>query len=335
MSKKPASGIELKTKAEKCLRQITTKRNIYAPAPAFGRPEDTDRKKEVIDDITGCFDTDILNQIKEAIKDSSCLLLIGNKDKSILAACYAHCIRDINLSNFKNTYIKYSDHLREHSKYNRLKIYLPEISKYSFFEYKSCFGESMFPFGDDVKEWMDWLGYGYSLFLHRLKLKRDEYGYDDTCNNFIRSLGTTRSNMPKGSSELFIISIDNESDLPDNLRDEFVSIMLDDEETVKTSADGKKLEHEGERVFLVKGKEGKLKRGEKQQYVPEEELLPFLKQDLEYLRSDKGGALKGGSLAKRIQGDIYKRFNKVYGKKADYKVATIRNMISEINTGKK
>ncbi len=139
MSKKPASGIDLKTNAEKCLRLITTKRNIYAPAPAFGRPEDTDRKKEIIDNITGCLDKDVLKQVREAVENSLCLLLIGNKDKSILAACYAHSIRDINHSNFTNTYREYSDHLREHGKYNRLKIYLPEISKYPFFEYKSDF----------------------------------------------------------------------------------------------------------------------------------------------------------------------------------------------------
>jgi hypothetical protein len=82
----------------------------------------------------------------------------------------------------------------------------------------------------------------------------------------------------------------------------------------------------------VSHKKDKLKRGEKQPNIPYEELIPFVKQDMEYLRSKKG--LKGGALTKRIQENVYTRFAKKYGEKADYKISTIKNKISEINTGK-
>ncbi|MHC4266925.1 MAG: hypothetical protein ACYSTS_00540 [Planctomycetota bacterium] len=72
----------------------------------------------------------------------------------------------------------------------------------------------------------------------------------------------------------------------------------------------------------------KLKRGEKQEFVPYEELIPFIKKHLEYLRSSKGGNLKGGVLANRIKKDIKQRFEK------DYTVNTVKKMISKINTNK-
>ena len=79
---------------------------------------------------------------------------------------------------------------------------------------------------------------------------------------------------------------------------------------------------------------GVLKRGGKSHRIPENKLIPYVKQNLEYLKSPEGGELKGGTLVNRVTKDIYERFEKEYGDKAKYKPGTIRNLISEINTGK-
>ncbi len=72
-------------------------------------------------------------------------------------------------------------------------------------------------------------------------------------------------------------------------------------------------------------KKGKLKRGEKQKYVPDDKLIPYAKKNLSYLRSL---GLNGGNLASRMKKDINKKFGK------DYAVSTIKKMISNINTNK-
>lgn len=77
-----------------------------------------------------------------------------------------------------------------------------------------------------------------------------------------------------------------------------------------------------------KAKKGKLKRGKKQNYVPKNKLLPFIKQGLKYLKSPNGGSLSGGALATRVVKDINNRFG------VKYKEGTVKNLISEINTGK-
>ena len=81
------------------------------------------------------------------------------------------------------------------------------------------------------------------------------------------------------------------------------------------------------------GKTAKL-RGTKKHYVPKKDLIPFIKQNMKYLQSPKGGELSGGVLIKKIKEGIYKRFNKEYGEKAKYKKSTVSKMISQINTGK-
>lgn len=80
---------------------------------------------------------------------------------------------------------------------------------------------------------------------------------------------------------------------------------------------------------------GKLKRGEKKPNIPENELIPFVKQNLKYLRSPKGGKLRGGALAERMSKDISKIFSDKYGEKAKYKPRTINNLISKIDNWKK
>ncbi len=213
------NSIDLKAKAEKWHRSISTAKNIYAP-------ENTKLKKEIIDDITNSLDVDILRYIKETIDIFPCLLIIGNKDKSLLAACYAHCIRDIEYRNFIRTY---EQHLEKQDEYNRPNICLPDIYNYNFFECVPCFGENLSLSGEDVKKWIDWFSYGYTVFLHRLKLEsEDEDEYE--CKYFIRSLETARLNMPIDSSGLFIISIDSESDLPEYFIEQFKPV--DGKETV-------------------------------------------------------------------------------------------------------
>ena len=68
--------------------------------------------------------------------------------------------------------------------------------------------------------------------------------------------------------------------------------------------------------------------------MAKEKLIPFIKQDIKYLKSPEGGGLKGGPLVNRVTENIYKRFKKEYGDKAKYKPGTVNNLISEINTGK-
>ena len=85
----------------------------------------------------------------------------------------------------------------------------------------------------------------------------------------------------------------------------------------------------------VSHKKGKLKRGERQPNIPDKELFPFVKKDLKFLTSSKGGGLGGGALAKRIKNDIENKFDDKYGDKAKYKLGTVKNLISKINTGRK
>jgi hypothetical protein len=80
---------------------------------------------------------------------------------------------------------------------------------------------------------------------------------------------------------------------------------------------------------LEKKQRQKLKRGERVPDVPRVDLIPFVKKDLSYLRSPKGGGLKGRDLQGKIQEDIEKKF------KREYATGTIRNWISDIDTGKK
>jgi hypothetical protein len=80
---------------------------------------------------------------------------------------------------------------------------------------------------------------------------------------------------------------------------------------------------------------GKLKRGERKPNIPDKELIPYVKQDLKYLTSPKGGKLKGGDLRKKVMDNIYKKFKDKYGFKANYEEGTVRNLISDIKTGKK
>lgn len=212
-----ANSIDLKAKAEKWHRIISTAKNIYAP-------ENTKLKKEIIDDITNSFDGDILRYIKETIDIFPCLLIIGNKDESLLLACYAHCIRDIEYRDFIRTY---EQHLEKQDEYNRPNVYLPDIDNYTFFECVPCFGENLSLFGEDVKKWMDLFSCGYTVFLYRLKLESEDE-YERKC--FIRSLEASRLNMPIDSSGLFIISIDSESDLPEYFIEQFKPV--DGKETV-------------------------------------------------------------------------------------------------------
>jgi len=83
-----------------------------------------------------------------------------------------------------------------------------------------------------------------------------------------------------------------------------------------------------------KTKKGILKKGSKEDYVPKNELIPFVKKDLKYLTSSKGGGLRGGTLTQKIQKNIKIRFEEKYGDKAKYGEGTVRNLISKINTGK-
>ena len=73
----------------------------------------------------------------------------------------------------------------------------------------------------------------------------------------------------------------------------------------------------------------KLKRGGKKHYVPEDELIPFIKQDLKFLKSPDGGELIGAALARKIMKDIKTRFG------VNYKESYVKKLISEIETGKK
>ena len=99
----------------------------------------------------------------------------------------------------------------------------------------------------------------------------------------------------------------------------------------KTEA-GESKKHQAKRVSH---KKGKLKRGERQPNIPNKELFPFVEKDLKFLTSSKGGGLEGGALAKRIMKDIENRFDDKYGDKAKYKLGTVKNLISKINTGRK
>ena len=88
--------IDLKEKAVKWHGYINTIINIYADKNIKSR-------KAIIDDITDCLDENILKQIKDAIDNFSSSLFVG-KDKALLAACYAHCIRDIDYRRGLNNY---------------------------------------------------------------------------------------------------------------------------------------------------------------------------------------------------------------------------------------
>ncbi len=214
---------DLKAKADKCLRLIkTAKKSIHVPNEA--KP-----KKEIIDDITNSLDKDILRQVKEAIDNFPCLLLIGNEDKGSLAACYAHCNRDIDYyGNFIN---KYKQRLEEQGKYSPY-IHGLDIHNNTFFEYVPCFSYNLLPFEyvDKFKRLTDLFSKGYTVFLDRLELESEDEDDGYTFKSFIGSLKDARANMPTGSSGLFIISIDSISDLPKDFRKEFRSIMLDGEE---------------------------------------------------------------------------------------------------------
>lgn len=82
----------------------------------------------------------------------------------------------------------------------------------------------------------------------------------------------------------------------------------------------------------TKTQNGNLREGRKHHYIPEDELIPFVRQDLKFLTSPDGGELKGGALIRRITNDIEIRFKDEY--KAKYKIRTVGNLISKINTGK-
>jgi hypothetical protein len=108
-----------------------------------------------------------------------------------------------------------------------------------------------------------------------------------------------------------------------NKAESFVKSVAETEESKK---------HQAKRVSH---KKGKLKRGERQPNIPDKELFPFVKKDLKFLTSSKGGGLGGGALAKRIKNDIENKFDDKYGDKAKYKLGTVKNLISKINTGRK
>ena len=82
---------------------------------------------------------------------------------------------------------------------------------------------------------------------------------------------------------------------------------------------------------------GKLRRGEKKCFVDKNKLIRYMKQQLEYLKSDRGGGLSGGQLVKKMQKDIDLRYKEVLvckDKDNLYAESTVSKMISEINTGK-
>jgi hypothetical protein len=120
------------------------------------------------------------------------------------------------------------------------------------------------------------------------------------------------------------------------------SYLSDDDKIISISIEGlritewelNRLKEAIKRNKLPKIKKGILKKGSKEDYVAKEKLIPFIKQDIKYLKSPEGGELKGGTLVNRVTENIYKKFEKEYGDKAKYKLGTVKNLISEINTEK-
>jgi|ETNmetMinimDraft_13_1059891.scaffolds.fasta_scaffold89411_1 hypothetical protein len=118
--------------------------------------------------------------------------------------------------------------------------------------------------------------------------------------------------------------------------------LSDDEKKIPISIKGlriaewevNRLKEAVKRNKSPKTKKGILKKGSKEDYVPKNELIPFVKKDLKYLTSSKGGGLRGGTLTQKIQKNIKIRFEEKYGDKAKYGEGTVRNLISKINTGK-
>jgi hypothetical protein len=104
------------------------------------------------------------------------------------------------------------------------------------------------------------------------------------------------------------------------------SINLANDSDIVTFGQSNRTNHLQEEVDSYK--KGRLKRGEKQKYVPDEYLIPFMKKNLSYLRSPSGGELRGSHLQDKMKEDIKIRFKRNYSK------GTIRNFISKIDIGK-
>jgi hypothetical protein len=104
-------------------------------------------------------------------------------------------------------------------------------------------------------------------------------------------------------------------------------------ESVVNSVAGTKVSKKPKAKKATK-KKGELNRDGKQNYVPREKLNKFLKKELKRLKSAEGGELRGGTLRKKLMKNITKEFKKEDEEGEIYTESYVRNLISEINTGK-
>ncbi len=165
--------------------------------------------------------------------------------------------------------------------------------------------------GNTSMTYCDMLKFKNTVFLlDFMKGIKDEDIDCDALLEFSNELHELRKSMP-GS---LIIHIDKTKKWPKYFLEQLEVIPAGKTKTVREK---------------IGAEQKNLKRGGKQNKVPYEKLIPYVKKNLSYLRSPEGGSLKGGALQERMQKDVKKQFEKKYEK------GTMRNLISDINTGKK
>jgi hypothetical protein len=193
-------------KAEEILSRIVNARNIHTPNQA-------QLKNEIINDLKNILDENIQKRIKEVSVTFPYLLIIGNDEEALLAACYAYCDRDIDLDDkIENTDLILAD----------------------------CFGGFLhvFKIEDVVKEqaeaqidvWIDSFRSGRTVFLRSLEIKKSSVKIEEAFVHFTRKIKACKIRKPKDPG-LFIISTDSLNKLPGYLSEQFEPILLDNWET--------------------------------------------------------------------------------------------------------
>lgn len=244
--------------------------DIYNKIKAAKNIHDPDKvklKKEIINDIENILDEDIRKQIRELTDSFPYILLVGNRDKALLAACYAHCDRDIDQSNMitkckqlidkrnkatendasmiNNSFIEGTSNVpdsspavqRAPSSKEVLSFIVPRLKN---FEYEDRFSEKLSADGKDVEKWVDWYRSGYTVFLRSLDSEDN-----DRCRNLAKSMRAIKIRDPRDktlapdditslleeddNNGLFMISTDSINNLPDYLREGFEVILLDED----------------------------------------------------------------------------------------------------------
>ncbi len=161
-----------------------------------------------------------------------------------------------------------------------------------------------------------------TLFVDNLRCVKDDFEDEKYYEKLASIIQEGRQLMGRKQVEWLVAYAYDYTTFPKRFLEQFKPVSLDSKDLQVTTKSN-----------LNNDKKGKLKRGEKPKNIPDPEFIPFVMKNLLFLRSDSGGKLKGKELHEKMQQDIINRFDK-YGNKATLKLGTIRNLISEIDTGK-